>query len=113
MAGEYRSITDGLVLVSTIVGWNVAIDWLAYRVPLLRRIFEAQPLLLVRDGKIQRRNLRREWITEDDLRGQLREQGVASVADVRVAYMESDGVVSVITDTAHPRSKERRSGQQI
>jgi uncharacterized membrane protein YcaP (DUF421 family) len=112
MAGEYRSITDGLVLVSTIVGWNVAIDWLAYRVPPLRRIFEAQPLLLVRDGKILRRNLRREWITEDDLRAQLREQGVASLADVRAAYMESDGTVSVIADTAHPSAKERRSGQK-
>ena len=50
MAGEYRSISDGLVLVSTIVGWNVAIDWLAYSVPSLRGVFEARPLLLVRDG---------------------------------------------------------------
>ena len=110
MAGEYRSISDGLVLVSTIVGWNVAIDWLAYSVPSLRGVFEARPLLLVRDGKLLRRNLRREWITEDDLRSQLREQGVARLSDVRAAHMESDGAVSVITDAAQPRRKNADRG---
>lgn len=62
MAGEYRSITDGVVLVSTIVGWNVAIDWLAYRVPAIRVIVEARSVLLVRDGQLVHRNLRQEWI---------------------------------------------------
>lgn len=40
MAGEYRSITDGLILISTIIGWNVSIDWMCYRSATLRRVFE-------------------------------------------------------------------------
>ena len=33
MAGEYKSITDGMIRVSTIIGWNVLIDWLSYVSP--------------------------------------------------------------------------------
>ena len=33
MAGGYESITDGIVLVGTIGGWNLLLDWLAFRFP--------------------------------------------------------------------------------
>ena len=33
ISGEYRSITEAFVVVGTIVGWTVLIDWLCYRVP--------------------------------------------------------------------------------
>jgi uncharacterized membrane protein YcaP (DUF421 family) len=96
MAGDYRSISDGLVLVSTILGWNALLDYLAYRSPRLRRLLQAPEVCLVRDGRIVQRNLRRELMTEDELMGKLREHGVAHVAEVRRAFMESDGTVSVI-----------------
>ncbi|MBL8541407.1 MAG: DUF421 domain-containing protein [Betaproteobacteria bacterium] len=109
MAGEYRSITDGVVLVLTIAAWNVFIDWVAYRLPITRRFLQPPELLLVRSGKINRRNLRKEWITEDELRAQLREHGVASLSEVRAAYMESDGAMSVLT---YSKSTETGSGKK-
>lgn len=96
MAAEYRSVSDGLVLISTILGWNLLLDFLAFRFPRLRRLLEAPEICLVRDGRIQHRNLRREFISIEELEAKLREHGVADVAEVRVAYMESDGTVSVI-----------------
>jgi uncharacterized membrane protein YcaP (DUF421 family) len=96
MAGEYRSITDGLILVSTIIGWNVLIDWLSFRSPRLRRLFEPEPICLVRDGRILRRNLRREHLAEAELMGKLREEGVEDVKEVKAAYFEADGAISVI-----------------
>ena len=106
MSGEYRSISDGLVLVSTIVAWNVLIDWLAFRFPALRRLIEPRDLRLVDDGRILHRNLRREFMNVADLRAKLREHGVEDIRAVRAAYMESDGEVSVITrrnETRRPR----------
>src|SRR5712671_6327012 len=44
MSGEYRSVSDGIVLVSTIAGWNFAIDMICYHYPRLRRILEPAPL---------------------------------------------------------------------
>ncbi len=96
MAGEYKSITDGIILVSTIIAWNVLIDWLSYRSPLLRRVFEPKKLALVRDGRILSRNLRQERMSDEELMTKLREQGVEDVKEVKAAYMEADGAVSVI-----------------
>ena len=100
MAGEYRSVSDGAILVGTLIGWIMAIDWLNYRVPGLRIWLEPPPLLLVDRGRIQHRNLRHEYVTEDELRSKLREKGVADVGEVERAYMEADGAVSVIKGRA-------------
>jgi uncharacterized membrane protein YcaP (DUF421 family) len=96
MAGEYRSVTEGAILVGTIIAWNWVIDWLNYRVPALRDWLEPPPLPLVLNGRMQRRNLRHEFVTEEELKSKLREKGVSDVAEVAQAYMESDGSVSVV-----------------
>jgi len=96
MAAEYKSVADGLVLVSTILGWNIAVDWLSFKSRFAGRLLKPRELCLVREGRINHRSLRREFMTEDELRGKLREHGISDLADVRAAYMESDGAVSVI-----------------
>jgi uncharacterized membrane protein YcaP (DUF421 family) len=96
MSGEYRSVTEGAILVGTIIAWNVLIDWLNFRVPALQAWLEAPPLLLVQDGRVLHRNLRHEFVTEDELKSKLREKGVRDVNEVAQAHMESDGTVSVI-----------------
>jgi uncharacterized membrane protein YcaP (DUF421 family) len=96
MANEYKSVPEGIVLVATIIFWNFALDWLGYRVPWIQRIIHPPPLLLIEDGRLMRRNMRRELITIDELMSQLRENGVASPAEVKRAHMEGDGTISVI-----------------
>jgi uncharacterized membrane protein YcaP (DUF421 family) len=96
MSGEYKSISDGLVLVTTLIAWNVAFDFLSYRSPVFRHFVEPRPLCLVRDGAILKHNLRKEFITEEELWSKLRENGVESLDQVKKVYMESDGGISVI-----------------
>src|SRR5688572_33166141 len=62
MAGEYRSISDGFILISTIMAWNVVIDRLSYYSPKLRRFFEPEEVPLIRNGRVFWRNLRKEHI---------------------------------------------------
>ena len=94
MAGEYRSVTEGAILVGTIIAWNWLIDWLNFRVPALQNWIEAPPLLLVDNGRLLHRNLRHEFVTEEELKSKLREKGVKDYSEVAQAHMESD--VSVI-----------------
>jgi uncharacterized membrane protein YcaP (DUF421 family) len=112
MASEYRSVTEGIVLVSTIIFWNYALDWLSYRFPLLRRFIQPEPLLLMKEGKMHKRNMRKELITEEDLRAELREHGVEDLAEVKEARMEEDGHISVIKrgtkEEVKPRDKAAR-----
>ncbi len=76
MAGDYRSITDGLLLISTIVFWNYLVDWLAFRWRWLGHVLEPPPLLLIEHGQMNRANMRREFLTPDELHSRLREKGV-------------------------------------
>jgi uncharacterized membrane protein YcaP (DUF421 family) len=110
MAGEYRSLTEGAVIVATIFAWNYVLDWLAYRSSVVYWLLHPPSLLLVRDGQILFRNLRSELITKDDLLQQLREQGVDDVGRVKKCFLESDGRMSVIRADAgeSPRQRDDR-----
>jgi uncharacterized membrane protein YcaP (DUF421 family) len=95
MQGEYKSINDGLVLLSTLIAWNFVLDWLSFRSPAVAAFLEPLPELLVRHGRVNRRAMKREMITREELDGKLREQGVEDIAEVRIARLESDGTLSV------------------
>lgn len=96
MSGGYESVTDGFILVATIAGWNWGLDRLAYRFLSVRRLLEARPMVLVSDGRLMRRNLRRELISQDELMAVLRQHGIENLEQVKVATMESDGEISVV-----------------
>jgi uncharacterized membrane protein YcaP (DUF421 family) len=96
MAAEYKSITEGVILVGTITFWNFAVDWLGYQFPRFRWLTRPSPLCLIRDGRMIRRNMRKEFITDEELMAQLRKQGVERAEDVKEAYIEGDGRISVV-----------------
>ena len=107
MAGEYKSVPGGIVLVSTIIFWSYAFDWLSFKFPWFSRLIEPAPLLLVKDGKLLRRNMRRELITEEELMSQLREQGLDDLKKVKEAYIESDGRFSVVQYEQRSRGRAK------
>ncbi len=98
MANEYKSITEGLVLVSTIVFWDFSLDWLGSRSQFIHRLLRPAPMLLIKDGKLLRRNMRQEMITEEELMSQLRKQGIDAYEKVKKCFLEGDGQFSIISD---------------
>jgi uncharacterized membrane protein YcaP (DUF421 family) len=96
LGADYRSVTEGALLVVTIVAWDYVFDWLAWRFPQLRPILKTPALKLVENGRILHRNLRAEMLGRDELMSQLREEGIDDVKDVKVARLEGDGRLSVI-----------------
>lgn len=96
MAGEYKSLADGAVLVATLVAWNVFLDWLAYRSGVFRRLIEPPALPLIKEGKLLRQNLKKEWITAEEVHSKLREAGVDDITEVRLACLEPSGELGVI-----------------
>jgi uncharacterized membrane protein YcaP (DUF421 family) len=95
MDDGYRTLTEGMILVGTLVLWNVLTNWLNYHSRWFERFSEAPPVLLVRNGRLLERNLRREMLTHDELMSKLRQQSVERLEEVRWAYMEGDGQISV------------------
>lgn len=111
MAAGYHSITEGMVLVLTIVTWNFVLDWLSFRSPWVYRLLHSAPTLLVRDGRLQARNLRSELLTRAELDEFLREQGIEDVSEVKRCYLEADGQLSVIKrdDTGDQAGKRKKT----
>ena len=95
-AKEYKSLTEGLVLVLTIVFWNMFLNWVSYRFKPFERLLSPPPLPLVSHGKMNRRNMRQELITEEELRSQLRQHGISDLSEVKRACLEGNGELSVI-----------------
>jgi uncharacterized membrane protein YcaP (DUF421 family) len=105
MSGGYTNIADGIILVGTIIFWSWMLNLIAYLSPRAARIIRPRPLLLVRNGQVLSRNMRRELLTDDELMANLREQGVRRLDEVAAVYMEADGRLSVTT-----RGRPKRSG---
>jgi uncharacterized membrane protein YcaP (DUF421 family) len=97
--GDYSSLTDGLLLILTVMLLNFAVNALSYRVRWLERLVSAPPIPIVLDGRIQRRNMRREFVTEDELESYLRKNDIDDIAKVKCAYVESEGQITFITRT--------------
>ena len=96
MATNYTSVTDGAILVLTIILWSYALNWLGYRFRGFQRFLNRAPLPLVSNGRLLRFNMERELLTQNELMSLLRKQGVQRLDDVKVAFMEPDGSLSVI-----------------
>jgi len=113
MSGGYDTFTEGAVLVLTIVGWNWLLDVLSFHFVAIRRFATPGRLLLVSKGKAHRRNMRREFITMDELREKLREQGIEKLSDVKAAYLEGDGEISVIRSSESPEPRGAGKGKKL
>ncbi len=96
MAGEYRSVTDGLLLVSVIIFWNFVLDQLAFRIRFIGRFVHPPPALLIQNGLLIRHNLRRESVSLEELWSHLRAQGIEELSEVKAAYIEGNGEISII-----------------
>ena len=114
MAGQYSSLSDGLILVVTIVTTSYFLDWLGYRFPLFEHLVYPGPLVLVKNGRMLHHNMQKELITHGELMSQLRAQGIEKLEEVKSASMEGDGTLSVIRISGEEPQKsqasERRKG---
>ena len=94
--GLYTSVSEGLVLVLVLIGWDYAINAASYRFRFIEKLVSSPPIQVIRDGRLLRRNMRREFLTEEELMSSLRQQSITSVSEVKAAFIEGEGAVAVI-----------------
>jgi len=91
-----ESVTGALIVIATIALLSVLVSWVSFRWRPVRLVTEGEPLVLVQDGRVVERNLRRERITVEDLEEEARKAQIDSLADLRWAILERDGHISCI-----------------
>lgn len=99
MNGGANSITGGLILAFVILSLTTLGGYLSYRSNLASRVLEGCPTLLIHRGELVWPNLRRERINEEDLQTMLRKEGIFRASNVFQAVLESDGHLSVISQS--------------
>ena len=90
------SFWAGILSAVTLLLANRALRLFADRAPFVHRFIVGTPILVVHDGEVLDTNLRRARLTEQDLLTALRTRGYDSVAAVRFAVVEANGLVGVV-----------------
>ena len=96
MIGDDNSILGALAGAITLILMSTALNRLSARSTKTRRVLEGQPILLVHNGKVLDDNLKKYAVSRPDLDAGLREQNMITLDDVRYAFLELDGSISVI-----------------
>jgi uncharacterized membrane protein YcaP (DUF421 family) len=98
LSADATNIADGILLVSTLVFWNLILDYLSFRFSFFRKFAVPSSIILVKDGILQSRNMRREFITKEELLAKIREEGLKEFSAVKEMRLESDGEISIVKE---------------
>src|SRR5437764_12721236 len=96
MNGGDNSITGGLILASTLVALNWLVGWLTFRSKAFEALIEGRPVILVHNGHVDLKAMRRVQMTHHELEAALRSEGCCGLSEVRFAVLENNGHVTVV-----------------
>lgn len=96
MVGSNSSLSGGIVAASVLFSLNYLMKLIMYRSSSVKELIEGKPVILVYQGKIDIAHLHQESISMDELEEAIREHGIDSYKNVKLAILEVDGNISVV-----------------
>ena len=90
------SVTGMFLALGTIGLLTVVFSYLPWRFQVLRPVLEGEPIILVQDGKVVEKNLRRQRLTQEEIAAAARIQSIPSLQQVRWGVLETNGQISFI-----------------
>ena len=97
MVGSNISLLGGLAAASVLFSVNFVLKKLMYKSKWFSDFMQEKPEILIHDGKIDFKALSKLNITSDELQEAMREHGVEHFAEVKLAMLEIDGNISIIS----------------
>lgn len=98
MVGPDTSLAGGIIAASVLFLLNFLLKSLLFKDERWRRLLNQKPEILIHHGNLDFANLSRLKITNEELQEAMREHGVERYRDVRLAMLEMDGNISIISD---------------
>jgi uncharacterized membrane protein YcaP (DUF421 family) len=95
MVGNNSTLLGGLVAAAALFVTNYVLKLFLYKDPKISKWLQGEPVLLIHNGEILKKNLLQERITIEELEMAAREHGVMSLKEVDLAIMEIDGNISI------------------
>ena len=97
MVGENVSLLGGLIAALVLFIANYFLKKFIFKSPKVKEILESEPDILIKDGVVYEENLSKEKMSVDELDEAVREHGVDNIKQVKLAMLEVDGNISVIS----------------
>ena len=97
MVGSNTSLEGGLVAALVLFAANFVVKKIILKNPKIKSLIESDPVILIKDGVVDNVEMKNEDIGFDELEEAVREHGVEKIADVKLAVLEVDGNISVIS----------------
>ena len=91
------SLTGTTTVIATMATLVVTTAYVSFRFRRLRPLLEGEPILLMADGRLLEKNLRRQRMTVEEIRAEARQQSIATLDDIDYAVLETNGRISFIT----------------
>lgn len=107
ITGPDSSVTGGVVIIVVLLLINRSVGLLRSRWPAFDHLIEPPPTVVCEDGNLLKKNLESEGLTVEDVEMALREHGVEKIGDCKLAVLENDGSISVVSKDS-PQSYRRR-----
>jgi uncharacterized membrane protein YcaP (DUF421 family) len=101
MVGENTSLLGGLTAATVLFVLNLMFGFLRFRFKSFKKLLESEPLTLIYNGKVIQKNLDAVYLSDDELCTAVREHGIEEYKDVKLAMLEVDGNISVISGDEH------------
>lgn len=97
LMGDDFSITNAAILIITLVVLDIALSYLKTGSPLADKLLDGIPTVLIRDGKLDERALKKSRMDEDDILASARHsQGLEKMSDIKHAVLEVDSGISIV-----------------
>ena len=110
MTQDDYSVTGAMIVVATIALLQIATSFLTFKVPSFRRVLEGAPIVIVQDGRLIERNMRRERLTADDVSEEARQDNDhRRLARLRISARASDPPIVTCPSPASPEPPPRKS----
>jgi uncharacterized membrane protein YcaP (DUF421 family) len=97
MVGSNISLLGGIAAASVLFAINFALKKLMYKSKWFSDFMQEKPEILIHDGKLDFKALSKLNITSDELKEAIREHGIENFTDVKLAMLEIDGNISIIS----------------
>lgn len=103
----------GFVPIVTVLGAELVLSDLSLRSLRFRKLLCGKPVILIENGNILQKNLRKTRVTLDELTGHLREKDVLDLASVQYAILETNGNLSVFPYPKEKPASAKEAGVQV
>lgn len=96
ISNPQESIMKSLVPIFTLALLQIMISWILLRSRKLRKLFDGDPVILIHNGHINQKEMRRQRYSLEDLLAQIRSCDIASPEEVGFAVLENSGHLSIM-----------------